>query len=355
MDVYFLMCATLSCNLLKMRSRKGGSILEKLVSIIIPVYNCEKYIDACIHSLQNQTYTNYEMIFVNDGSRDGSLEKLENAAYNDARIKIINQENRGVSSARNVGIDVAKGEYILFVDADDTVSTDYITNLITPLKDDDVDIVIDIPVFVFENRKLFSSVKTEQIGADLIKNYGELFQGEYNMALQSPCGKVYKKYILNQYNLKFNENIEYGEDVLFNLEYYSYINKYKLINKFSYFYYQRIGFGTVNKFKIQRIYGEVIGLNAKKNMLRKHMYLDWEKIYNQMLVETIGSLLNVLFMSKISNKIKNVMIIMKTISREISVPIRTYRRKQYIVLYAAHHRIYFPLIMYYFIKSKIKS
>ena len=89
MDVYFLMCATSLCNLLKMRSRKGGSILEKLVSIIIPVYNCEKYIDACIHSLQNQTYTNYEMIFVNDGSRDGSLEKLENAAYNDAILFLL--------------------------------------------------------------------------------------------------------------------------------------------------------------------------------------------------------------------------------------------------------------------------
>lgn len=327
--------------------------MEKLVSIIIPVYNCEKYIDTCIHSLQNQTYTNYEMIFVNDGSRDGSLEKLENAAYNDARMKIINQENKGVSSARNAGIDVAKGEYILFVDADDTVSPDYITNLISPLKDDEVDIVIDIPVLVFENRKLFSSVKTEQIGADLILNYGELFQGEYSMALQSPWAKVYKKYILNKYHLKFNENIEYGEDVLFNLEYYSYIHKYKLINKFSYLYYQRIGVGAVNNFKIQRIYSEVIGLNAKKSMLQKYIYLNWEKIYNQMLIGTMGSILNALFVSKNSNKIKTSLTVIEMISREISVPIRTYKRKQYVVLYAAQHKIYFPLIMYYFIKSKI--
>ena len=85
-----------------------------LISVIIPVYNVEKYIKKCALSLINQTYKNCEFLFVNDGTKDNSAEIIKN--IKDSRIKIINQENKGVSAARNTGIDMAKGKYIIFVD-----------------------------------------------------------------------------------------------------------------------------------------------------------------------------------------------------------------------------------------------
>ena len=89
------------------------------ISIIIPVYNVEKYLDECLNSAANQTFENIEIICVNDGSTDGSLEILESHASKDKRIRIISQENKGVSSARNEGLDAARGKYIYFMDSDD--------------------------------------------------------------------------------------------------------------------------------------------------------------------------------------------------------------------------------------------
>ena len=92
---------------------------EELISIIIPIYNAEKYIERCINSLKNQTYKNIEIICINDGSTDNSLNILKRIAITDNRITIIEQENKGVSVARNKGIESAKGKYIMFLDADD--------------------------------------------------------------------------------------------------------------------------------------------------------------------------------------------------------------------------------------------
>ena len=99
------------------------------VSIIVPVYNVEKYLKRCLESLVNQTLKDIEIICVNDGSTDGSLAILNEYVRNDDRIVVINQENSGQSVARNRGIDVAKGEYIGFVDSDDWVCEDYFERL----------------------------------------------------------------------------------------------------------------------------------------------------------------------------------------------------------------------------------
>ena len=97
--------------------------MEK-ISIIVPVYNCEKYIGTCIESIQGQTYQNLEIILVNDGSKDGSGEICRSYVVHDARIQYIEQENQGVSAARNHGIKKATGTFVMFVDADDTITND---------------------------------------------------------------------------------------------------------------------------------------------------------------------------------------------------------------------------------------
>src|SRR5690606_18531829 len=92
-----------------------------LISIVVPVYNSEKYLPECIESILNQNYANIELIIVNDGSTDNSLSIAEKFSENDSRIKILSQRNSGVSAARNLGISIAQGDYIGFVDSDDTV------------------------------------------------------------------------------------------------------------------------------------------------------------------------------------------------------------------------------------------
>ena len=97
-----------------------------LISLVVPVYNCEKYVGECIESILSQDYSNIELILVNDGSKDNSKNVIEDYSKKDKRIKIINQENSGVSSARNNGMKISKGKYIGFIDADDYVEKDYV-------------------------------------------------------------------------------------------------------------------------------------------------------------------------------------------------------------------------------------
>ena len=115
-------------------------ISKKLISIIVPVYNVENYMEECLDSIKNQTHKDIEVILVNDGSTDGSREICERYCEKDSRFKLINQENQGLSEARNVGVRVSTGEYIFFVDSDDVVKVDILEILLSFMAED-VDIV----------------------------------------------------------------------------------------------------------------------------------------------------------------------------------------------------------------------
>lgn len=123
---------------------KNGKVVaeEPLISVIVPVYNVEKYLDKCVDSIVNQTYKNLEIILVDDGSPDNCPKMCDNWAKKDKRIKVIHKENGGVSSARNVGIDNAKGEYIGFVDSDDWTEKKYIQKLYEVLIQENADIAL---------------------------------------------------------------------------------------------------------------------------------------------------------------------------------------------------------------------
>ena len=114
---------------------------QPLVSVIIPVYNVERYLAQCLDSVINQTYPNLEIICVNDGSRDGSPDILRRYADEDARIQVIDKANGGVSQARNDALDCARGEYIMFVDSDDWVEPDACENAVNAMREYDADIV----------------------------------------------------------------------------------------------------------------------------------------------------------------------------------------------------------------------
>ena len=120
------------------------------VSIIVPVYNAEKYLERCVNSLRNQTLKDIEIIVVNDGTKDDSIKLIEEN-FNDNRIKIFNKENGGLASARNFGIKKAKGEYLFFVDSDDFIETDCLLDMYNVAKKNKTDLVICDYYKYFEN------------------------------------------------------------------------------------------------------------------------------------------------------------------------------------------------------------
>jgi len=198
------------------------------VSIIVPVYNTSKYLDKCLDSLTKQTLKDIEIIIVNDGSTDDSQEKLEKWAKKDKRIKLYNKENGGQASARNLGLDVASGEYIAFVDSDDYVSYEMYKTLYNSTTNK-VDIVLcdyylDYGESIVENNKLFDKE-------------GTISHKDYIMSTPSPVNKIIKKSFLEKNNFKFPEGFIY-EDLASMPILGIYKPTIKYINKYLYYYVQ---------------------------------------------------------------------------------------------------------------------
>ncbi|MBO5850764.1 MAG: glycosyltransferase family 2 protein, partial [Clostridia bacterium] len=190
------------------------------VSIIVPVYKVEKYINRCIDSILAQTFNDFELILVDDGSPDNSGAICDECAKKDSRIKVIHKQNGGVSSARNAGIKVAQGEFINFIDSDDTIPVDSLENLINLQKQNDADFVCCgfdmysensfIKTFPFVNKYIdFSKIKDDDARVFL----SNLFRG--------PCAKLYKNNIVQKNNMLFDENVHIGEDTIFVYDYLS--------------------------------------------------------------------------------------------------------------------------------------
>lgn len=129
--------------------------MEELISIVLPVYNVENYLDKCITSIISQTYKNFELIIVNDGSTDSSLEICQNYEEADARIQLFSKKNEGVSSARNYGLERIKGEFVTFIDSDDFITENYVKNLVIALKQCNADMSISrFELYYSESKKI---------------------------------------------------------------------------------------------------------------------------------------------------------------------------------------------------------
>lgn len=194
-----------------------------LVSIIIPIYNAEKYIQRCVDSVL-EFGKSIEVILVNDGSTDGSKAICEEYVTKDVRVKLYNQNNQGVSSARNYGIDKSVGKWILFLDADDYLSSNYYL-AIDKLKDN-----LDIALFaanweknvecnLLPNKRDFSENEKLFLIKQTIKSLS--FHPNSACSLRSPCFKAYKRSFINENNIRFPVGVSIGEDFIFNIYAYS--------------------------------------------------------------------------------------------------------------------------------------
>lgn len=177
------------------------------ISVIIPVYNAEKYLAETIESVLNQTFLNFEVIAVNDGSKDASLSILNSYAKKDERICVIDKPNSGVSDTRNLGFSKAKGKYCCFIDADDILAQDYLETMYNIAKNKNADMVVCgyEPFRGSFNPKKGGTVKR-------VENTAELLESGI---MTSAWTKLIKKEVIEKYNIKFKKGMTFGEDLFF--------------------------------------------------------------------------------------------------------------------------------------------
>lgn len=221
-----------------------------MISIIIPVYNVEQYLSNCIDSVLNQIYSDFELILVNNDSPDRSGEICDTYSLKDARIKVIHQQNGGQSSARNTGLETAKGEYITFIDSDDTVDPHFLQTLLDALEEyPQADLSICGCEFVAESKTTFEPLP-KNIPATLLLNKEQLWDEVFGHLNNSVCNKLYKKELIG--HNRFPLGIYYGEDLLFNLHYLQNCSHATINPLGLYFYFKRSGSVTGGKFNKNR-------------------------------------------------------------------------------------------------------
>lgn len=209
------------------------------VSIIIPVFNIENYVGACLESIKKQSIQSFEAIIINDGSSDNSLRIIESATLNDKRFKVINQINSGVSKARNTGIKQVSSEFIAFIDGDDLVPPDYLETLLNAIQQTDMAIIGSKNLHPNGNTSTRLKVRTNHYSTS--QNPLELIQRLSAGEWEYPnWNKLYRSEIIQKHKIAFRSELNIGEDSLFTLEYLLHATSVSASNTTSYIYRTRI-------------------------------------------------------------------------------------------------------------------
>ena len=190
--------------------------MEQLISIIVPVYNAEKTISCCIDSIIAQTYANWEAILIDDGSSDESGHICDEYAKKDKRFCVIHQQNCGASTARNTGIEHANGEWITFVDADDYIDNNYLTDLKAGITSDNALIIQGLKQI--KGSEVFNCIIFED---EIIENnnFKVAFEEKTIFEYGYSVAKLYNTQLIKNNHIRFNKDISYSEDMIFMLEY----------------------------------------------------------------------------------------------------------------------------------------
>lgn len=235
------------------------------VSIIVPVYNVEKYLRKCLDSLINQTLKDIEIICINDGSTDKSLEILEEYKNRDSRIILLNQENSGQSVARNRGIEIAKGEYLGFVDPDDWVDLDYYEKLYNAASTNDADIAVGGIIRVTGiKKKKFLNFEKETITDNTNLKFELCDVPEKSYV----WNKIYKTEKLKEIGLEFEKGIFY-EDCIFTPQALFFLEKMVTVPNI-YYYYLRRGNSTVKQRSEKANADNVYAHKKANNFIKEH-------------------------------------------------------------------------------------
>lgn len=253
------------------------------VSVIIPVYNASKYIEKTLKSLVSQSFKDFEIIIVDDGSEDDSIEIINKFLLNhDFTFIIDSQENKGVSSARNRGLELANGNYIIFLDDDDILTNNHIENLYNSLKNNNSDLSFTYLSKINNEGKYLTNISDYDSIKDLdLIDSDEFIKLELDMKIPfSFVELMYKKDILDKNSIRFNENINYGEDTEFALKALVFSQNVAISHEFTYLYFQREGSITSNVYLERFDFVNVLDNFAK-------YYMDNSKTRNKEVIDLI--------------------------------------------------------------------
>lgn len=281
------------------------------VSIIVPIFNMEAYLDRCLMSLLEQNLADIEIVAVNDGSQDLSLKILQDYAQRDSRIKVINKENGGVSAARNEGVLAARGQYIGFVDPDDWVHLSMYEEMYQTAVQEDADIVMCTYIREFEthsNEKRFlmpdkQTYRSVEVQENMLRRLvgpvkEEVANPEYLDAWGTVWSKLYRSELLKDNHLKFLDLSVIGsnEDTLFNIHAFYYANSFVFLNRPFYHYWRENAASITSKYnpllveKFEKLYAAIQSFLAEKELSH-----DFEiALNNRISINVLGQGLNIM-------------------------------------------------------------
>ena len=255
-----------------------------VVSIIVPVYNVKSYVGECVESLCRQTYTNLEILLVDDGSTDGSGEVCDEYAGRDERIRVIHQANRGLSGARNMGLDDARGEYIAFVDSDDLVSTNYVETLYELLMKYEADIAAC--AYVKGTTEQLTDIREKVLSLDNVKEICmpsvkllKQWHGKYKQQETVAWNKLYCREVWNgRKKIRFPESRNH-EDVLISHLVVQGAKTIVLTTEILYFYRIRKGSITLQtEYDREKVWQNLRAQRERMEFFRAHRY--WRAYFN---------------------------------------------------------------------------
>lgn len=218
---------------------------DLLISVIVPIYNADIYLDKCINSILNQSYQNFELLLINDGSTDSSSIICDNYSNKYDVIRVYHKKNGGPASARNLGLKEAKGDFITFIDSDDWVDEDYLQNFVT-----------SIHVDRYENLVMQGLVQEFTDGSSYICDDSIYFA--------AGCGNLYNRKVIVDNQILLNSEMRLGEDTIFNLDYLMFVNGYTIVDKCGYHYrHSNKGTSLTSSANIDSIYQFYLKLKEK--------------------------------------------------------------------------------------------
>lgn len=283
-----------------------GGFMSK-VSIVVPIYNAEKYLEKCIKSILGQTFLDIEIILINDGSNDKSLSICEKYAKNNSKIIIINKKNQGCIATRRVGIIKSKSKYITFVDADDWISENAIEVLYRSIEESQSDISVcnfkkvlgKSGIIKINNKSRYFNENNIYEGEEIKNKLVEVWLHGHPFPA-SLCGKLYKKdYLVN--SGKYLERINFlGEDLFYNMEIFLKVKKVNIVKEPLYYY--RTG-GITSKFMPNMFSDMINGYKIQREVIEEYYESSREKRYNGisiMLINTFKTCMKNMFMSQLN-------------------------------------------------------
>ena len=334
-------------------------------SVIVPVYNAEKYLKKCIDSILEQTYQNYEIIVINDGSTDNSWKLLEKLYSNNNKIKLINKKNEGVSSTRNLGIEKSCGEWITFVDSDDWIEKNTLEEIIKIIdKDKEIEIIF---CNLFKNTEDTQIIPHKMINQTIEKDkrklidtiiaidYGEKKYGTNFGNCRCIGGKFYKKSLITDNKISFTIDIVSYEDGIFNLELINKSKKIYINEKALYHYYFNDESRTNTPNKEQSVQNKLIlekielftNKNNIKNTAIGYCALDlFTMVINQVVLK------NRLKINKGTKDLeKEFQKIKKYVTKDIKFKYLTNKNKM--IFFLLKNNMYMLVYISYYIKNKV--